>query len=144
MSRYLTRQRARVLGVIFLALGVSLLAHWEPSQESWGYWLFSRIFNETGQFIIPGRSPLYSLYLVLFRWMGYPLSVSVEYLVTSLLTVLALMVLFREYLTRPLLTLAVILWIPFLQISEPPVQKLALACSCWAIALRNKEADRFR
>lgn len=130
--------------VILSAIGLTLFAHWEPSQESWGYWLFARIFAETGEFIVPGRSPLYTLYLNLFRWMGYPLAVSVEYFVTSLITVVALLVLLRRYLSLPWLILAVILWIPFFQISEPPVQKLALACSCFAVAFRDINANRSR
>ncbi len=129
---------------ILLAMGLTLFAHWEPSQESWGYWLFARISTETGEFIVPGRSPLYTLYLNLFRWMGYPLAVSVEYIATALVTIVALMVLFRRYLSLPWLTLAVLLWIPFFQISEPPVQKLALACACLAVALRDISVDRFR
>ncbi len=130
--------------VILTGIGITLLAHWEPSQESWGYWLFARFFAETGEFIVPGRSPLYTLYLNLFRWMGYPLAVSVEYFFTSLIAVVALLVLLRRYLSLPWLILTVILWIPFFQISEPPVQKLALACSCFAVALRDLNATRWR
>ncbi len=132
--------------IIFLlmAIGITLFAHWEPSGETWGYWFFSRIFTETGKFIAPDRSPLYTLYLFLFRWMDYPLSVTAEYVVTTFVTLLSLIVLFRRYLRMKFLLLAVILWIPFLQISEPPVLKLALACSCFAVFLRENKPNRFK
>ena len=137
-----TRLFLLVLAVVAV-LGLSLLRRWEMGGETWGYWFFARVFAESRRFIIPGRSPLYTLYLNGFRWLGYPNSVTVEYLVTSIITVTAMVALFRRYLGLILAILAALLWIPFLQVAEPPVQKLALACSCWAIVARRIRADRF-
>lgn len=132
--------------IFFISLGLiaSLFNHWEPRGESWGYWTFLRIFSQTGQFIIPDRSPAYVLYLNLFSWLGYPNEIIAEYFVSSLIAAVSLVILFRRYLSWPWLTLAVILWIPFLQVGEPPVQKLALACACFAVALRETNPSRFR
>ena len=77
--------------------------------------------------------------------MGFPFSWISENIITSLFTVTTLILFFRRY-TRSLLwsTFAVILWIPFLHVSDPPVQKLALAFSCIAIMLRDSGPNRFR
>jgi len=134
-------------GAIIAVVGavvLSLFNHWEMSGETWGYWYFARVFDETGRFIIPDRSPMYILYLSVFRGLGYPLSVTVEYLVTSAIVITAIVALFKRYFGLGVAIFAVILWIPFLQTAEPPVQKLALACSCLAIAVRRTEGDSFQ
>lgn len=127
-------------GGVFL----SLFAHWEPSGESWGYWFFARVFRETGEWIIPGRSPLYVLYLNFFTWMDYPTRVTVEYIVTMLILVGSLTALFRKQMGLVLSAFAVVMWIPFFQTAEPPVQNLALACSCLAVLVRYDQETRFR
>ncbi len=124
------------------AVAVSLFAHWEPSGESWYYWFFARLVSETGTFCIPDRSPLYTLYLQLFRWMGYPLSVTVEYCVTTFVAVFLLFLLFRSYFRPAFLVLVCILWIPLLQVSEPPVQAMAMACLCFAAVIRSMGISR--
>lgn len=131
---------AAVTGFFLL---LSVFHHWEPS-ETWGYWAFSRILWETGEFIIPDRSPAYVTYLLLFRWLPFPVSIATEYFVTTGITVAALIVFFRPLLGLGMATFAVILWIPFLQIAEPPPQKLALALSLFAVMLRNKRPSPFR
>ena len=131
--------------VISAGLALTLFRHWEPSGETWGYWLFARIFAESGRFIILDRSPLYILYLNMFRWLGYPLAVIVEYLVTSLILAVSLIVLLKRYSGLFLAVFAVILWLPFFQVADPPVQKLALALSCLAVAARSStKANRFK
>ncbi len=122
---------------------LSLFRHWEPS-ETWGYWTFSRILWETGEFIIPDRSPAYVTYLLLFRWLPFPVSIATEYFVTTGIAVAALILFFRPLLGLGMATFAGILWIPFLQIAEPPPQKLALALSLFAVMLRNKRPSPFR
>lgn len=130
------------------AVALSLLNQWEMSAETWGYWFFARLFSESHRFIVLDRSPLYTLYLNAFRWLDYPDSVTLEYIVTSLVLVVSLVVLFRPYLGLSLAVFASILWIPFWQVAEPSVQKLAMACSCWAIVVRrnikNPDALRFK
>jgi len=113
--------------------------------EAWGYWFFARVFAETGKFIVLDRSPLYTLYLNGFRWLEYPTSVTVEYVVTSVFSVISLVALFKPYLGWRRGVLAAILWIPFLQqIAEPPVQRIALALQCWAVVARRTTRERFR
>lgn len=129
--------------VIVVGIILSLFAHWEMGGETWVYWLSARIFSDTKRFTVLDRSPLYALYLNLFRWLGYPTSVTAEYLVTAFITVIALVILFRPYLGLGLSVFAALLWIPFLQVSEPPVQKLALACSCLGLAVRRRAISRF-
>lgn len=129
---------------IIIAVCLSMFSNWEMCGETWGYWYFARVFAETGGFIVPDRSPLYTLYLNLFTWLPYPASVTAEYLVTTIITVIALIVFFRPYLGVWLALLAACLWIPYLQMNEPPVQKLALASSLVAILLRGDKGDRLR
>ena len=140
-------KKFQTTGAIIAVVGavvLSLFNHWEMGGETWGYWFFARVFEETGKFVILDRSPLYTLYLSVFRGLGYPLSVTVEYLVTSAIMIAAIVALFKRYFGLGVAIFAVILWIPFLQTAEPPVQKLALACSCLAIAVRRTEGDSFQ
>ena len=130
---------AAVSVVAVAAVALTLLRHWEPGHETWTYWFFARVFAETGEFIVPDRSPVYTLYLNIFRWMGFPAAVAVEYLVTSILVVLGLVVLFKRFLGLPMAVFAGLLSLPFLQTSQPPVQMLALAASAWAVAMRLDE-----
>ena len=125
-------------------LCVSMFIPWEPSGETWGYWYFSRVFSETGGFIIPDRSPLYILYIKLFSWISYPTSVTVEYIFTTGVVVIALFILFRSFVTTYSALIASCIWIPYLQFAEPPVQKLALACSILAVLFRRGRTDEFR
>ena len=129
-------------GLVVAAVALSLLTRWEMGGETWGYWLFARILWETQEFIIPDRSPLYTLYLNGFRWLGYPASVTVEYMTTSFIVVAALVALFKRYLGLVIAVLAALLWIPFIQVAEPPTQKLALACVCWAVVARRGHDTR--
>lgn len=129
---------------VFLAVVVSLFFHFEMGGETWGYWFFARVFIETGKFIISDRSPLYILYLNLFYWIGYPNSVTIEYIVTTTVAVIALVLFLRKHIGLGWATLAGILWIPFFQMNEPPVQKLALACSLFAVIARQDGSDRLK
>jgi len=130
------------VAAIFAAIVFTLFAHWEMTHESWQYWFFARILRETGRFVILDRSPLYILYLQLFRWMGYPNMVTVEYVVTAVITSLVLVFFLRKYLTIPVAVFGVILWIPYMQISEPSVQKLAVAACLAGVMFRQKNQAR--
>ena len=126
-----------LIGVtIIIVVCLTMFSSWEMGGETWCYWYFARVFAETGGFIVPDRSPLYTLYLNLFTWLPYPASVTAEYLVTTSITVIALVAFFRSYLGIWLALLAACIWIPYLQMNEPPVQKLALASSLVAVLLR--------
>jgi hypothetical protein len=122
-----------VIGILCLTLFLS----WETSSETWGYWYFARVFSETGAFIVSDRSPLFVLYLNLFSWLPYPTSVVIEYVISTGITLTALIILFRYYLGTLLAIFAACLWLPYLQAAEPPVQKMALACSIVAVLLRR-------
>ena len=130
--------------ILLSGIVLSLFRHWEPSGEGQLYWLFARIFSETGDFVIMGRSPLYVLYLNIFRWLGYPQAIIAEYVVTSFIVTGSLVILLRKYIGLSWAVFAVLLWIPFFQIGEPPVQKLGLACMCLAVAVRDQKLNRFR
>lgn len=130
--------------IIGCFLVLSLFNHWEPSHETWGYWTFARILWETGEFIITDRSPLYVTYLLLFRWLPFPVSIITEYLISTAITVTVLLLFFSSYIGRKLATVGAILSIPVLQMTEPPVQKLALAISMGALLLRKGRPSPIR
>ena len=128
--------------IIFTVL-IVIFSNWESSHETWGYWYFARVFTETGRFVIIDRSPLYIIYLNLFSWLPYPNSVNVEYLITTCITVFALVAFFKSYLGVQFALFASCLWIPYLQAAEPPVQKLALAASLVAVLIRKNKDEKF-
>jgi hypothetical protein len=130
--------------IAFLAVCCAAFGSYEMSGEVWGYWYFARIFAKTGQFVIIDRSPLYALYLNLFNWLPYPVSVTLEYLVTTSMVVAAVIAFIRSYLGIWLALFGTCLWLPFFQMAEPPVQKLALAFGLLAISIRNDVPTRFR
>lgn len=130
------------ISVIFCFILLSLLKHWEVTNESWGYWYFSKVFLDTGKFVNFDRSPIYTLYLGLFTWMGYPISYIIEYVVTTLFVSLSLFFFIKPYLKIPLATVAVILCIPFMTAADPAVQILALGFAFLAIIARRKWPDR--
>lgn len=137
------RQLITVGVIAVAAVALSMLNHWEMTPEAWGYWFFARILSETGTFIVPDRSPFYTLYLNLFMWMGYPTAVTAQYLVSGTLVVVALIALFRRYLGLKTAVFAALLWIPYLlQFAEPPVQMLSLAAMSLAVVARRAGNSR--
>ena len=121
---------------------LSMFSDWEMGGESWGYWYFSEIFKKYGEFIIFDRSPIYVLYLTFFNWLNYPYSTYVEYLFTTSFCSYALFLFSRKFLNTAVSLIAACICIPFLQISEPPVQKLALALSLFALIVRYNGINR--
>ena len=131
------------LVILLLLILASLLVPYGLNGENWIYWLFNRILFETGKFIIFERSPLYTLYLVLFNWMGYPLSVTAEYVTTAIITLSAFYVFFRRFIPAWASLFVSVLWMPFLlYYSVPQVQLLALAFSLFAVMSRLKGHSR--
>lgn len=131
------------VAVIVGAVSLSMLNRWEMTAEAWGYWFFARIFSETGMFMIPDRSPLYILYLNLFAWMSYPISVTVQYLVSGTFAIASIVILFKKYLGFRTAVFAGVLWIPYLlQFAEPPVQAISLGVMCLAVAARQVDSSR--
>jgi hypothetical protein len=119
---------------------LAMLGSFEISGESWNYWLFARVFAETGEFIIPDRSPLYIIYLNGFRWLGYPLSVTLEQLVAGLVLAAAIVALSRSFLGNGLAALAFLVWVPFFGSIEPAIINLGLALSLFGLLVRRSGA----
>lgn len=129
--------------ILIVAVLSTLLLPWEPSSETTGYWVFSRILLENGRFSVPDRSPLYALYLIPFLLFKYPYSVYLEYSLTTFLSLYALIVFLKKYMGSLLATIGALVWLPFIVISEPSVQKLALASVSMAVVLRETTKSRF-
>lgn len=129
--------------VVVAATLLTLFTHQEISGETWGYWFFARVLSESGEFVAPDRSPLYTLYLSGFRWLGYPLAVTVEQVVSGVVVVLAIITLLRRDLGLGVAVIGGLVWLPFLQFAEPPLQKLGLACIIWGLVARRSTNPRF-
>ncbi len=124
--------------VVFIAIILMMLSHYEQGEEAWGYWLFSRILSEGGGFVNLQRSPLYTVYLQLFYWIGYPYSFAIEWFVTSSITAYAVYLFLNMYMDKRYALFSIILWLPYIRFSEPSVQALALAVTCFAFVIRRK------
>ena len=90
-----TKVSFRAILLICIVVLLMMLRHFEPTAESWGYWVFADELYNHGEFVIQGRSPLYVLYLQLFNWIGFPFSIYMEWITTSLITGLSLYLLLR-------------------------------------------------
>lgn len=132
-----------VVCIIFAGIFLSFFYPGEMGGEGWIYWLFAKIFRETGGLIVNDRGPLYTIYLSIFLKFSYPLSVYLEYIVTSFIVLSGMIAFFRKYIGLWPAVFAALLWLPFLHIADPPVQILALACSCWAMVIRTAKQGRF-
>jgi hypothetical protein len=132
-----------VILILLFAILLTLFQHYEIDIDIWGYWMNARIISETGKLPILERGPPYSVYLTLFRLLPYPNSVTVEYVVTSLITVVSLVMFLNPYFGLSVSTISAVLWIPYLQLMHPNSQKLALSCTFWAMIIRRKISGRF-
>jgi hypothetical protein len=133
-----------VVLILFIFAALSMLNHWEFGGESWGYWYFARELSDGNGFIVVDRGPLYTIYLNAFRWIGYPESVSVEYIVTTTITLFAILLFIHKYIGIKAALFASLLWVFYLQVAEPPVQKLALACSLFSMYIRCNSTTRLK
>ena len=121
--------------VVFIT--ITLFSNWETSGEGWSYWFFARVFSETGDFIANDRSPIYTLYLNAFRWLGYPNSVTVEYIFTSIFAISGITIFSSLFLPTRISIFVALLWLPYLQFAEPVVQQIALSFSLWGLFFRK-------
>ena len=120
-----------------------MLLHHEGGGETWGYWVFAdELYNE-GRFISQSRSPLYILYFQLFYWAGFPNFVYMEWITTSLITGLSLYLLLRIQLSEWVSIFGVVIWLPFIRYSEPPVLSLALAMTSIAFIIRSNSLNLY-
>ncbi len=133
MNLYSIRSIMLLLSVVSILM---MLRHFEPSGESWGYWIFASEFYKSGEFVIQGRSPLYILYLQLFNWIDFPFSIYLEWFVTSIITGLSLYLFLKNRIGSWWAVFSVIVWLPFIRYSEPSVQSLALSMTCLAFSIR--------
>ena len=123
--------------ILFVMVFLSLFVPYGLNGENYIYWFFSRVLLETGQFIVMGRSPLYTIYLMFFTWMGYPTSIIMEYLVTALITMATFYIFFRHFVSSAISLLISIIWMPYLLFySTPQVQMLALSSALIAMLFR--------
>jgi len=104
--------------------------------EIWGYWLFADLLREEYEFVISGRSPLYTVYLQTFNWLSFPVRFYLEYFFTSLVLIYSLYTLVKTKIDALPALLLVIIWFPVIRSMDPPVQSLALSFTCLAFALR--------
>ena len=121
---------------------LALFTHQETSGEGWSYWFFARIFSETGEFVANDRSPIYTLYLNLFRWLPYPLSINSEHIISSLFALSGIVILAKSFVSTRLSIFIALLWFPYLQFAEPPVQKIALSFSLWGLFFRRQQDNQ--
>jgi hypothetical protein len=133
----MVRQDKLSLLILFIAVLLTLFVPYDLDGENYLYWFFSRILLETGEFIVTERSPLYTVYLLLFTWLEYPISVVLEYLVTALITMTIFYIFFRHFVSSSISLLISIIWMPYLLFNTTPqVQMLALSCSLIAMMFR--------
>ena len=65
--------------IIILAIYLLAPAFWEPGDESLKNWASARTFRETGGFPVLHHTPLYNIYLQIFLFFDYPLSLQLLY-----------------------------------------------------------------
>ena len=108
-----------IILVLLLAIYLLTPRYWEPSAESWKQWAAASILKDTGGFPVFSLGPLYVLYLQLFSYLSYPLSMQLEYVLTHLFAAVAIYLLLRSYLRQRYALLLTIAWIPHLAVIEP-------------------------
>ncbi len=119
-----------IITLLFLALVVLTPRQWEPGNENWIRWAAARVFQEDGELPRYSTGPLYVAYLQPFSLLSYPLSVTVEYVVTHLLVYLALYAFLQCFMRRRYALLLTIAWIPHLATVEPGNNLLGMAFIC--------------
>ncbi len=113
---------------VFLAAVIIILAafmltprYWEPGAggESWKQWAAARILRDKGEFPVIGLGPLYVVYLELFSFFDYPLSMNLEHIITHLFAYISIFLMLQKFLRSEYALLLTIVWIPKLAIVEP-------------------------
>ena len=86
------------LGILIVATYVLAPRFWEPGGESWKNWVSATILRETARFTETHHGPLYNLYLQIFLFLDYPLSLNLEHILTRLFANTAVFLLLRQFL----------------------------------------------
>ena len=107
-----------VTAILVLAIYVLTPRLWETGGESWKAWLAARILRETGGFPVFSLGPAYIVYLQLFNFFDYPLSIRIEYFLTHLFTSFSLYLFLKNFVSRKYALLLVCAWIPLMAIVE--------------------------
>ena len=109
-----------VIAILILAIFLLTPRYWEPGSggESWKQWAAARILREEGEFPVIGLGPLYVIYLQLFSFFDYPVSMYMEYIVTHLFTYLAIYFMLQRFIRSEYALLLTIAWIPRIAVVE--------------------------
>lgn len=131
--------------IVAAGIALSVFGYWEMDGETWGYWYFAGVFNETGQLAAWDRSPLYVLYLSVFERFGYPLGIVLEYVFSSAIFCAAFVSLvFGTRLLIPA-AIAAVWMLPAAWAASPNVQVLALGATFSGFAmLLSRRAESVR
>lgn len=112
-----------VIAAVILILAAFMLTprYWEPGSggESWKQWAAARILRDAGEFPVIGLGPLYVIYLELFSFFDYPLSMNLEHIITHLFAYMAIFLMLQKFLRSEYALLLTIAWIPKLAVVEP-------------------------
>ena len=106
--------------VVIIFIGAYFFApkFWEPGGESLKNWVSAQIFMQTGGFPVLHHTPLYNLYLQLFLFFDYPLSIQLEHFITHLFTYISIFLLINRFLPIAPAMLLTCSWIPVLWVTE--------------------------
>jgi len=104
--------------LFLIALFLLAPRYWEPGGESWGTWASARVLSESGEYPPLSKGPVYVLYLLLFQWIDYPLSIRLEHIATHLFCYAAIYWMLRSVLPRLYAFLLTCVWIPLLAVTE--------------------------
>jgi len=101
-------------GVVIIGLATFLLTprFFEIGPESWKAWYAATILRETGKFPMFSMGPLYYVYLQLFSFLEYPLSIKLEYFVTHLFCHYSMFLMLRRFIPSKYAILLICAWIP--------------------------------
>ena len=129
-------ERITVFGLI-LCLGIATsFMSWWPGGETWGYWYFSKILAQTGEFIIFDRSPLYVSILTFLNTIKYPLNIIIHNAVLAIIISASFLYLCKGYAWWPIIfILSAGFTIETIK-SEPPTLGLAMALLNFSIGIR--------
>lgn len=111
-----TARKEFIIYLLLIILAAYLFAPkvWEPGGESLKNWVSARLFREGGGFPVFHHAPLYNLYLQIFLFFKYPLSIELEHFLTHLFAYGCLFLLLRKFLPGMQAFILTAAWIPTL------------------------------
>ena len=112
--------------VIFLVAFFIAPRFWEPGGETFRSWAVAQLSRQTLEFSNIHAPQLYNLYLQLFLFLDYPLSIQLEHFVTHLFCTVSLFLLLSRFLPRVPALIIVCAWIPQLWVIETGARVAAI------------------